>query len=295
MKNSNWYAFVLLAFSPLMWSGNFIVGRVMHATVPPFALSFYRWALVVVILFPFVVKHLKEFWPDIKKHSMSLCLLSLFSIAINSPSFYLGMHYTSVINASLVYSTVPAFILLLSWLVLKSSLTGLKLLAILISFFGIVLIMTQGHPLLLLKLQFDKGDLAILIAAISWAIFSVYLKTFPLKLPPLLFLFVTSAMGSLLLLPAFLIELCLGYHTIWSVQTGVGLIYASAFSSVLGFTAWNLGIYKKGPAIAGYFFNLLPVYSTILAVLLLGEQLHTYHVWGICFVVLGILLANIGK
>jgi drug/metabolite transporter (DMT)-like permease len=101
--------------------------------------------------------------------------------------------------------------------------------------------------------------------------------------------------GSVLLLPAFLLEHSLGYHTIWSLQTGIGLLYASAFSSILGFASWNLGIAKKGPAIAGYFFNLLPVYSTILAVLLLGEQLHVYHIFGICFVVFGILLANFSK
>jgi drug/metabolite transporter (DMT)-like permease len=164
-----------------------------------------------------------------------------------------------------------------------------------VSILGIILIMTEGHPLLLLKFQFDRGDLAILVAAISWASFSVYLKKFPLKLPPLLFLFVTSAIGSIMLFPGFLIELYLGHHSVWSVQTGMGLIYASAFSSVLGFTSWNLGIAKKGPAIAGYFFNLLPVYSTILAVLLLGEHLHVYHIFGIIMVLMGILLANLSR
>ncbi|MDF2691179.1 MAG: eamA 1 [Gammaproteobacteria bacterium] len=295
MKNSSYYAYILLAFSPLMWSGNFIAGRVMHAEIPPFALSFYRWALVVIILLPFVIKQLPACWPRIKRNWLALSFLSLFAMAINSPAFYLGLHFTTVINASLVYSTVPAFILLLSWIILKESLTGLKLIAIVISILGIVIIMTQGHPSLLLKLQFDKGDLAILLAAVAWAIFSVYLKVFRIDLPPIMFLFVTSVIGSIVLFPAFLIEQYLGYHAVWSLQAGAGLFYASAFSSVLGFTSWNLGIAKKGPAIAGYFFNLLPVYSTILAVLLLGEQLHIYHVFGISFVLLGILLVNFSK
>ncbi|MDF2530252.1 MAG: protein of unknown function transrane [Gammaproteobacteria bacterium] len=295
MKNSNAFALFLLAFSPLMWSGNFIVGRTMHAEVPPFALGFYRWILVVIILLPFVIKSLPSFWSEIKQHWFGLTCLSVLSIVINSPVFYLGLHFTTVINASLVYSTVPALILLLSAFLLKDSLTGLKLLAICISMLGIVIIMTQGHPAILLKLQFDRGDLFILMAALSWALFSVYLKVFKTNLPPLLFLFVTSVIGSILLFPCYVIEHAMGYHSVFNLQTGMGLFYASAFSSVLGYTAWNLGIAKKGPATAGYFFNLLPVYSTILAVIFLGEQLHVYHIFGISFVLLGILLVNFSK
>ncbi|MDO8954625.1 MAG: DMT family transporter [Gammaproteobacteria bacterium] len=295
MKNSRYFAYFLLAFAPLMWSGNFIVGRVMHADVPPFALAFYRWLLVIIILLPIVMKSLPVYWPIIKKNWLALSGLSLLSVSINSPAFYMGLRFTSVINASLVYSTVPAFILALSWLILKQSLTGLKLLAIGISIAGIVVIMTQGHPEALLTFQFDKGDLAILIAAISWAIFSVYLKVVNIDLPPIIFLFVTSVIGSIILLPPYLIEHAMGYHSIFNAETGIGIVYAAACSSVLGFTCWNLGIAKTSPAIAGYFFNLLPVFSTILAVIFLSEQLHEYDIFGMAFVLLGILLANLSK
>jgi len=293
MKMSNKGAILCLVLAPLLWSGNFIIGRFLHNTIPPFSLAFYRWLLVIVILLPFVFQSLLSYISQIKKHFLYLLVLSVLSVSIYTSFMYWGLHYTTVITAGCLNTTVPIFIILFSSLILKDQITTTKVVAILFSLFGSIIVLSHGRPdKLLAGMLINRGDLIICAAVVSWALFSVMYKKLPVNMPPLLFLFVTACLGEFFILPVYLYEMIYVKQVVLHLHVGLCVGYASVFSSILAITFWNIGVRKIGPSNASYFFNLLPIFSSILAIVFLKEHLHLYQIVGGTFVVLSIVLIN---
>lgn len=288
---TNKLALAFLILAPLLWAGNFLVGKIANTVIPPFTFAFLRWLVVSACLAPFATPIVIQQWGMIKKQLVPLSILSFLSIFSYTAFVYWGLHYTSVVKASLLNATVPIIILLLSFFVLEEKLTLQKIFGVFLSIIGAVKLITRGN-IHLIDNQFNRGDFLIILAAASWGIFSVYYKKHPLKISPLLFLFITATLGTLMLFPTFLIERQLGYFFILNIVSSMSIGYAAIFSSILAFTFWNIGVMTKGPTQAGYFFNLLPVFSTMLAVIFWGEKLHTYEALGFLSIILGIAISN---
>lgn len=286
-------ATLLLILAPLFWAGNFILGRILHNSIPPFAFAFYRWLLVIIFLAPFILPNYKSYWHEVKKHFFHILGLSFFSVFIYTSFLYWGLRYTTVVNASLLNAIVPILILFFSFLFLKERINFKKICAIVLSFLGATIVITKGNFYSELQaLSFNKGDLLIVCAVMAWAIFSVWYKAYPGKLPAFVFLFTTAILGDALLLPAYLYEIHLGYHLILSVKSIAGILYAAFFSSIIAFSCWNKGVKILGPSDAGYFFNLLPIFSILLAIIFINESIHTYQVIGTTLVFFGILMTR---
>jgi drug/metabolite transporter (DMT)-like permease len=285
------YSYVALLIAPLLWSGNFAIGRAMHAQIPPLELSFYRWLLVIFLLFPFVSKSLYSNRIYILNEWKKLFLLSLLSVSTYTSCIYFGLRQTTVINAALLNGSVPVLIILLSTIVLKDKLTLFKLLGAISSIIGVFILILSGNLSNILNFHLNEGDFYVVIAAISWALFSVLYKKFKITLPPFAFLFVTAVIGECILLLPYLIEINIGYSMRLNFTTLFSILYAGIFSSIIAFTLWNFGVRNIGPTKAGYFFNLLPVFSFILAVAFLNEQFHYYQIFGSLFIFVGILIA----
>lgn len=293
-KSKPEWAFILLMIAPFFWGGNFVLGRLLHNDIPPFTYAFYRWLVVIVILFPFVYKSLLEHKTVIKKNGLALIGLSFLSISVYNSFVYWGFHYTTVINAGMLNATVPICIMIISGFSGLEKLTGIKIIAAMIAFFGAFLIIARGEPITMMQqFTFNRGDLIILGAALAWSIFSVWYKQLKFKLPAFLFLFITAFIGDILILPVYCWEIYQGYTFNINWHTSAAILYAGTFSSIIAFTCWNKGVEKLGAVNAGYFFNLLPVFSAGLAIIVLGEAVHFYHVIGILLVFSGILLSKI--
>ncbi len=288
-------AYLCLLLAPLFWSGNFVMGRFMHSEIPPFTLAWFRWFLVVLILLPANYTQLRNSWLEIKKNAGIITLLSLLSVVIYTSFVYLGLHDTTVLSASLINATVPVLMVLLSAYFIGEALSLQKMLGILLSILGVVFIITKGDISAVTSLHYHAGDLVILFAAASWALFSVLYKKSELTLSPFLFLFVTAIIGDIILLPCALIEYQMGHVAQYTWLSFGSVVYASLFSSVLAFTFWSIGVREVGPGIAAYFFNLLPVFGSVLAILFLGESVHLYHFIGCLSVFLGIFLATMKR
>ena len=284
---------ILLVIAPLLWAGNLVVGRVMQDVIPPFSLSFFRWVLVVLILLPFNYSGLISKWPEIKSNIGKITLLSIFSTGIFTSFTYLGLHATTVLSASLINATVPVLIVFLSFIILNDSMSFSKIFAVILSVLGVAFIITEGDLSAITRIDFKFGDFFILIAALSWSMFSVFSKKMDLKFPPFLFLLITSIIGAIILIPLVLIEYLLGYEIQYNWVSFSGILYASLLSSIVAFTFWNIGVREVGPGIAGYFFNLVPVFGSIIAILFLGEKIDLYHLYGCLFVFLGIFFATL--
>lgn len=178
--------YILLILTTLFWSGNFVLSRGMHAEIPPLSLSFYRWVVALLILSTFGLKPLWEQRSFALRHWKFIVVQGTVGVAGFNSFVYMAMQTTAAINAVLVNSCVPVFIVIFSWIMFNDRLGLRQWLGVCISLFGVILIITQGSPTTLLELQFNRGDILILIASLLWAFYSTNLKRYPKGLHPCL-------------------------------------------------------------------------------------------------------------
>ncbi len=292
MPASRLSAFLLLALANLFWSGNWIAGRALRDAFDPVTLNFWRWVVAAVALAPFALPGLRGKWALIRRHAGILLLLAFTGVAIFQTLVYLGLRSTLAVNAVLLNSSMPLFMLLCSWAIERERASPMQVAGMLISLAGILVILSRGEPGALLQLEFHGGDGWILLAMPVWGIYSVLLKRRPPELGGLEFLFVIAVAGVLLLSPGF-VFLALQAPLRWPTQIeALGVLYMGLAASVFAFICWNRGVAVVGANAAGFTLHLLPAFGTILAILFLGEAFAGFHAAGIATILAGVLLAT---
>lgn len=286
--------YLLLVLTTLFWSGNFVLSRGMHAAMPPLALSFWRWSLALAILLAIAYKPLWRQRNLLRVHARFILIQGLLGVTGFNTLLYLAMQYTTVINAVLVNSCIPVLIALFSWLLYREMLVPRQCAGVLVSLFGVVLIMVKGEISMLFQVSFNRGDLMVLAAAAVWALYSSNLKKFPRELDPMAYLTAISLVGLAGILPLYLVELSMGKGFILNTATSITIVYVAVFASVLAFIFWNKAVRIVGANKAGPFVHLMPVFSSILAVLFLGETPAWYQGQGLLLIFAGILLTTVG-
>jgi drug/metabolite transporter (DMT)-like permease len=281
----------LLVLAVLFWSGNFILGRAVRFEVPPVALAFWRWAFASVLLAPLAWRHLKADLPVLIVHGRDTALLALLGVASFNTLVYLALRSTFAVNAFLMQSLMPVLIVVLSFLffgerILPKQLTGLAL-----SLAGAAFIVTEGRPQLLFRLGAERGDLLLLLAVLSYAAYSALLRNRP-PVHPLSFLLATFALGTLMLAPFYLLESLLGKPLTVTPAALLSIGYVAVFPSILSFLFFNRGVELMGANRAGLFIHLMPLFGSLLAVLILGESFRWYHAMGLVLILGGIALAS---
>jgi drug/metabolite transporter (DMT)-like permease len=284
--------YLLLVLTTLFWSGNFVISRGMHAAIPPFALSFWRWALALLILSLFGLRHLLAERELALQHKKFLIVQGVLGVAGFNSFIYLAMHSTTAINAALVNSCIPILIVLISRTLHNDRLSFRQGFGVATSLSGVVLILSRGELTTLAHLQFNKGDLLVFMAAIVWAFYSVNLKKYPRGLHPLAYQTAIAMIGLTVLLPLYLLEIRSGHTMTVSTASVVTIVYVAVFASVLAFIFWNRAVTMLGANIAGPFIHLMPAFSTVLAVLFLGETLTKNHILAILLIFSGIFMTT---
>ena len=284
--------YLLLILTTLFWSGNFVISRGMHAALPPVALSFWRWALACLILCLFGLHHLLAQRRLAQSHGRFLLIQALLGVAGFNTFIYWAMQSTTAINAALINSATPILIVIISWLRFRERLAWPQALGVLLSLSGVLFIISGGNLTALLQLRAGFGDLLVVIASCLWASYSVNLKNYPPGLHPLAYQTAIALIGLAVLLPLYLAEIASGKTFEVTVATVATIAYVAIFASVLAFIFWNRAVTALGANIAGPFIHLMPVFSTILAVLFLGEALVKVQIIAIFMIFGGILLAT---
>ena len=283
--------YLLLTLAILFWSGNTVVGRAVRVDIPPVAFAFWRWFTASTIIFFISFSHLKQDWPTIRKSWPILILLSAIGIAAFNALLYSGLQWTIAINAFLLQSMMPVFIVWLSFLVFREKVTAGQISGLLLCLVGAVVIITRGDPQILCSLSINRGDIYIFIAVVLYAGYTVLLR----KRPPvhqLSFMAATFIPGTFLLLPLYIRE-TLGGRPIEFNRTSVLAIgYVALFPSIVSYFCFNRGIELVGANRGGMFLYLMPVFGSILAILFLNETLRWFHLAGIGFIIPGLLLAT---
>ncbi|HXV21536.1 MAG TPA: DMT family transporter [Desulfuromonadales bacterium] len=285
--------YFLLTLSALLWSGNFVLSRAVVTLIPPVGLLFWRWTVALAVLFPIVLPRLRRQWPLIRANLKLFPLYGLLGVTLFNLLIYTAMHTTTAINAALVNSAIPVLILFFSRIFYGQSVSGRQWIGIGLSLAGVATIILRGDPSAALHLSFTTGDLLVLAAAASWALYSVGLRYYPQGLDPLVFLFVIALFGLAFIAPLYALEIASGKVVEPTPATLASIAYVGIFASVIAFVAWNSGIRRVGAQAGGQFIHLMPAFSTLLAVLFLHERLLPFHAVGIGLIVAGILFATL--
>ncbi len=287
--------YLLLILTTLFWSGNFVLSRGMHADIPPFSLSFWRWLTAFLILCLFAVKHLWLQRPVVRKHLRFIVIQGLLGVAGFNTFIYLAMQSTTAINGVLVNSCIPVLIAVCSWVMFGEMMSFRQCFGVCVSLCGVLFIICRGEMDTLMSVSFNTGDILVFIAAILWALYSTNLKRYPPDLHPFAYQSGIVISGLVVLLPLYLFELSKGHSLTGSLAVISTILYVALFASVLAFIFWNKAVRAVGANKAGPFIHLMPVFSTLLAVIFLGERLFMYHFYGIAMIFSGILLTTLSK
>ncbi|MFN5027238.1 MAG: DMT family transporter, partial [Candidatus Fonsibacter sp.] len=244
------------------------------------------------ILIPFTAKDIFINIKIIKEKFCSILLMSITSISIFNSVVYYSLNFTQVLNGALMISTIPVLIIFISFIFRVEKINLNQFLGLILSITGVVIIITQLEFLRLIHLDLNKGDLWLLVAMLSWAIYSTMLKTHKTELNYLTFISVIVTLGLIFLFPQFLFEL--NNHELIKFNFAFFLIisYVVLFAGLGAYIFWNKAILIVGPSRAGIFLHLMPVFSSFMAIFLLNERLMNFHIFGAITIVLGIYLSS---
>tara|TARA_B100000902_G_scaffold50120_1_gene56899 strand:+ start:6444 stop:7340 length:897 start_codon:yes stop_codon:yes gene_type:complete len=291
--SKNTKAYLMVVCATLFWAGNFNIGKFAFTEdISPFSLAFLRWILVWIILIPFTYKEIIKLKKVISKNFKLLFLLSLSSVFLYSSLTYKALNYTQVINASLFNTAVPATIILVCFLLKIEKTNTFQLLGLLISTLGILTIVTKLDLNILLSLNFNKGDIFMIIAIISWGIYSAFLKKRNFEISLLALIQITCTFGLIMLAPAFLIELSQGNSVKVNLNLFYILLYVAIFPSIGSYYCWAGAVSIIGANRAGIFLSLIPLFSTFLAMIFFDEKFLFFHFIGSILIIIGLFLSN---
>jgi len=286
-------AYIFLIFATLFWSGNFIVGKAASLfEIPPFTLNFYRWTFAWLILAPFTLKEIFQKKEYILKNLKLILILGITSITIFNSIVYYSLNFTQVINGVLMISTIPVMIIFFSWIFKIEKTNFYQILGVIFSLLGVMVIVTKADLDKLLNLNFNKGDLWMVVAMLSWAMYSALLRKKKFELSQISLLQTIISAGLILLLPAYLIEMSLGYRLNIHLPFILTLSYVVLFPGLASFFFWIKGISIIGSNRSGIFLHLMPIFSTIMAILIFKEKFMVFHLIGAVLIITGVVLSS---
>ena len=291
--SKNYSAYGLLILAALFWSGNFIVGKFAYLfQVPPLSLNVLRWISVWLILMPFTYEEIKNNLPSIKKNWLVISFMGVITISTFNSVVYYALNYTKVINSVLVLAAIPAATIIFSSLMKIEKTNIFQLLGLFLSIVGIGSIISYGDVQNIIELNFNKGDLLMLVCVICWALYSTLLKKYKFKFSQFTLIQLMVSAGILFLIPQFFYEQSNNLEINFNKAFFAILIYVVLFPAIAAYYCWQKGVEIIGPNRASMFIQLMPLFSAIMAIFFLNEKFELFHFVGASFIVLGIYLSN---
>jgi len=286
----------LLVVPPMLWAGNAVVGRLVHDLIPPLTLNFIRWVLAFGILLPLahgVLRKDSPLWPHWRRYA----LLGLLGIGLYNAFQYMALQTSTPINVTLVGSSMPVWMLGVGALFFGAGVTRRQLLGALLSICGVLLVLSRGEWAQLLALRLVPGDLYMVLATISWAFYSWLLSrtTEPARVRGdwAAFLMAQMVFGLAWSGSFAGAEWASGRsHVAWGWPLAAALAFIAVGPAVLAYRFWGVGVQRAGPAVAGFFVNLTPLFAGILSAAFLGETPQLFHGIAFALIVGGIVVSS---
>ncbi len=287
--------YLLLIGAAFFWGGNAVAGKFLAGSLPPVTISFIRLAIGVLIMSPVIIRLFKRERAALRENLKILVFLAVTGVIGFNLLIYWALNYTSAINATLLNSTSPLFIFLLSALLIGEKMELKYWVSMTISFIGVLFVITHGSFERLIAFEFNIGDLIMVLAVISWALYSIFIKKLSGKMPSLAIFGFTLAIGFAVMIPAIAVELAIMPVDRLTLGEWSALFYIGIFPSICSFLLWNRAVAMIGPSKASISLNLIPVFGAGAAVLVLGEVITLPQVIGGCLVFIGVFITSFTK
>ncbi|MDN4547859.1 MULTISPECIES: DMT family transporter [unclassified Pseudomonas] len=280
------YAYPLLAI--FIWAGNTVITKMSAGAIFPAEIGFYRWLLAGLLFTPFMLKPVLSHWPKIRANLGKIFVLGVLGMAVYQSLAYFAAALTSATNMGIILSLMPLMSLAMAIISLGQRLTLGALAGAVLSFAGVLVVVSSGSLGTLLEHGVNLGDAMMLIATLAYAIYSTLLKKWQLKLPPLVLLYLQILVAVVVLFPLFLASEKVG-PTLHNIPL---VLYACLLASMVAPWAWMQAVVRLGPSRTTLFFNLLPLITALIAAVVLHEQLAMYHLVGGMLTLGGVILSE---
>lgn len=284
-------AYLLLVFTTLIWGANAVAARLAVGEVSPMMLTFSRWIVCCLALGLTSRQQIAMHWRSLLPFWRSIVLMGALGFTGFNALFYAAAHHTTAINIAIIQGTIPVLVLVGSFLFFGTRITGLQIVGVVMTLAGIAVVASRGEFALLASLAFNVGDVWMVIACLLYAGYALGLRRRP-AVPAIVFFAATALVACLVSLPLVAAEVAMGQ---FFMPTGRGIalvIFVGLLPSFISQITFIHAVGLIGPARAGVFLNLVPIFGPLLAVMILGEPLSIYHAVALALVLGGIYVAE---
>lgn len=282
---------VLLTLTAIFWAGNAVASRLAVGHISPFLLVFLRWVMVLAVLWPLYGSQVRAHWPQIRPQLGKITLMAILGFTGFNALFYTAGYYTSAINIGILQGSVPVAVLAGAFFLHGTRATLLQIAGVLITTVGVIAVATQGAPLSIFEIGFNRGDLAMLAACVFYAFYTLALRSRP-AMPGIVFFTLLALISAITSVPLLVAEAAIYGLAMPTLQGWLVTLFVAVFPSCLAQLFFLRGVDLIGPGRAGVFVNLVPVFAAILAVVLIDEPFALFHAVALALVIGGIWLAQ---
>ena len=297
---------LLLTVPPLMWAGNAVVGRAVADAIPPMLLNFLRWVIAFLILLPLswrVLKPSSSVWTNWRRYAV----LGLLGVGCYNALMYLALHTSTPLNVTLVGASMPMWMLATGAMFFNQRVTRMQMAGALLSMAGVLVVLSRGQFASLANIEFSPGDFYMVLASIAWAFYSWMLFQpaggQPKDAPEVRSDWAAFLMAQMIFGLGWAGALAGGEWAVvsanasapaisWSWPLAAALLYVALGPALLAYRCWGLGVQRVGPAIAGFFSNLTPLFAAVLSAAFLGELPQLYHAAAFVLIAGGIVVSS---
>lgn len=284
-------AYLLLTVTMLFWSGNAVAGQLVVGEVSPLTLIFIRWLLVSSVLWAMNGRRVRAEWPAMRPRLLWIIGMAICGFTGFNALFYIAAHGTTAVNVGILQGSIPVIVLLGAVALHRTRVSLLQIIGTIVTVIGVIVVATAADLERLAALAFNPGDITMMMACLFYSAYTIGLPNRP-KVSGLVFFTVMSVVALVTTTPLMLYEVVSG-SAIWPSPTGWALtVYIALCPSFIAQVFFIRSVELLGPARAGIFVNLVPVFAAVLAIIILGEAFHLYHAASLGLVLGGIWLAE---
>jgi len=295
VETKNLKAFIFALLACLIWSSGFVIARGVHDLVQPVTLAFWRWMVALVVIIPIGYSSVRAEWPLIKAHWKYFLFMGVFGVGLFNTMVYTAAHYTSAHNIAIISSTAPIWTLLIAAIIGIEKLSRYNIGGAICAFSGVLIVISRGKLDKLFLQEWNYGGKILLASAFIWATYCVMLHYKPKGVSLKSFMTIIIAIGVICILPFYIWEVIEIAPTPFSLKAWAIYAYLGVASSIVAWLCWNHSTHILGTVKAGLVYYTIPVFSSIMAILILHEPVAIYHLVGFVMIFTGIIISNFKK
>jgi len=279
----------------VLWAGNFVAARGVAHDIPPVQMNFWRWVLALACMLPLALPRLRADWPGIRAHWRYLAVMALIGVSALNALIYKAGQTSPSLNMALLFLSAPIMIIILSRVVYGTPITYRRLAGVGVVLAGVLTLITRGDWQHVAEVRFTPGDLWALAGSACFAVYSLFMRRRPAEISVEGFNTALFALGLALMLPALAWEAAVMPAPVWNTPVVVAVVYAAVGCSFGAYLFWTRAIAAVGPVLAGIVYYSMPLFAAIESVVILGEQVALFHVFGGALIIAGILAATLDR